>query len=473
MLRSTLHAARLAWLTTLALAAATASAPPVMAQTSAERLQPGPAGAPAAAAGLLQHARERGRLRLIVGLREPFVAEATLATPMAGAQRARIAAGQRAVLATLGALRPAEGADVDRRGEKVTLFETIPFLALGADVATLEALLADPRVASVHEDIAVPPTLAESVPLIRADQAAALGFTGAGQTVAILDTGVAKGHPMLKGKVVSEACYSTTDGVAVSLCPGGVQSSIAAGSGKPCPASIPGCYHGTHVASIAAGNTASLKGVARGAKVIAIQVFSNFSGQAKTYFSDVTRGLERVYALRNSFKIASANLSLGGGLFSSACDGGSQASIKAVIDNLRAAKIATAIASGNDGRNGLVSAPGCISTAVTVGSTTKADAISSFSNHATLVDLLAPGSSIFAALPGGNYGFLSGTSMATPHVAGAFAVLKQGKPTATVQEIQDALACTGVPVRRAGITKPRINVLAALQVLRSPAPGCR
>ena len=47
------------------------------------------------------------------------------------------------------------------------------------------------------------------MPLIKADQAAALGFTGAGQTVAILDTGVAKGHPMLKGKVVSEACYSS------------------------------------------------------------------------------------------------------------------------------------------------------------------------------------------------------------------------------------------------------------------------
>ena len=146
--------------------------------------------------------------------------------------------------------------------------------------------------------------------------------------------------------------------------------------------------------------------------------------------------------------------------------------MKAIIDNLRSAKIATAIASGNDGFNGLVSSPGCISTAVTVGSTTKSDTISSFSNHATLVDLLAPGSIIFAALPGGTFGFLSGTSMATPHVAGAFAVLKQGKPSASVQEIQDALACTGVPLSRGGITKRRIDVLAALNVLRSPAPGC-
>ena len=100
------------------------------------------------------------------------------------------------------------------------------------------------------------------------------------------------------------------------------------------------------------------------------------------------------------------------------------------------AKIATVIASGNEYANGQVNAPGCISSAVTVGSTTKANQLSDFSNHSKLVDLLAPGTNIFAAAPGGAYQSLSGTSMATPHVAGAWAVLKQAKPGASVQEIQ-------------------------------------
>ena len=109
---------------------------------------------------------------------------------------------------------------------------------------------------------------------------------------------------------------------------------------------------------------------------------------------------------------------------------------------------------------------------MTVGSTTKADQVSSFSNHAALVELMAPGSNILAAVPGGR-ARKNGTSMATPHVAGAWAILKQGKPSASVSEVLTALACTGVPVSRAGITKPRIDVLAALNVLRSPGTGCR
>ena len=323
------------------------------------------------------------------------------------------------------------------------------------------------------------PVLARSVPLIEADKAWARGFTGAGSTVAILDTGVAKTHPMLAGKVVAEACYSTTvQGSSRSLCPGGVANSTAAGSGLNCPSNVDGCYHGTHVASIAAGSSARLKGVAPGARVIAIKIFSRFDSDldcnglapcARAYTSDIIRGLERVYALRRSYRIAAANLSLGGGSYTGYCDG---SVVKAIIDRLRNAGIATAIASGNDYANGSVSWPGCISSAVTVGSTTKTDRVSAFSNHAFMVDLLAPGSDIQAAVPGG-YAFLSGTSMATPHVAGAWAILKQAKPTASVAEIQTALACTGKPIARAGITKPRIDVLPALNVLRSPANGCR
>jgi subtilisin family serine protease len=426
----------------------------------------------AVGAAVVARAESQGVVRVIVGLRDQLADEGQIGAAAASAQRARLLASQQAVLGALGG----------RGVSGVALFETIPYLALNADAAAVRRLLADPRVASVQEDVPVPPTLTQSVPLIKADQAATLGFPGTGQVVAVLDTGVAKSHAMFAGgKVVSEACYSSTvAGQSRSVCPGGVASSIAAGSGVNCPTSVSGCNHGTHVAAIAAGSSASLRGVARGAKVLAIQIFSRFDSAAfcglgprpcvLSYTSDQIKGLERVYALRATYKIAAVNMSLGGGLFAANCDSSNLAT-KAVIDRLRAARIATVIASGNNGVNGYVSAPACISTAVTVGSTTKTDQVSSFSNHAPLVELMAPGSSILAAVPGGT-AVLSGTSMATPHVAGAWAILMQAKPTATVPEVLQALACTGKATARGGVSKPRIDVLKAVNVLRSPAPGC-
>lgn len=441
----------------------------------------GPLVVPGAEA-LLDQARAKRQVRVILGLPVPMADESRLGLAEALTQGAQLRARQRALLADLGVDAQREGATAESATGAATLFDTIPFLAVSLSEAALRRALAHPGVASIQLDVPERATLAQSVPLIRADRAAALGFSGAGQTVAVLDTGVARAHPMLAGKLVSEACYSTTAaGVSTSLCPGGVSASTAVGSGANCSLGLLGCEHGTHVASIAVGNSAALKGVARGAKLIAIQVFSRFDsfdacGGAGapcilTYTSDQIRGLERVYALRKRFSIAAVNMSLGGGSFTGSCDAVEPAR-KAIIDRLRAAGIATVIASGNDGLDGAVDTPGCISTAVTVGSTTKSDQISFFSNHARMVDLLAPGSNIRAAVPGG-FAVLSGTSMATPHVAGAFAILKQAKPRASAGEIQTALACTGRPLSRAGIAKPRIDVLRALNVLRSPATGCR
>jgi subtilisin family serine protease len=443
------------------------ASPPIIAHTDRAAVAGG-ADATAARA-LLLRAETTGRLRVIVGLREPAPEESLLRVEEAVAQQARRRSRQLSLLAELGLPQVAAAQSAD----DAKLFDTIPFVALKADKAGLERLLANPQVASVQEDRLLYPTLRQSVPLTKAGGAAAQGFSGTGQVVAVLDTGVDKRHPMLVGKVVAEACYSTTvAGESTSLCPGGVPSSTAPGSGANCPASIPGCDHGTHVASISAGSSASLKGLAPGAKVIAIQVFSNIGGSLGAYTSDIIRGLERVHALRSTYKIASVNLSLGGGVSSTDCDSAEPAT-KAVIDKLRAARIATVIASGNDALDGFVSFPACISTAVAVGSTDKLDQVSFFSNHDAMVELLAPGSSIMAAVPGGMLGVKSGTSMATPHVAGAWAILKQAKPSAGVAEIQAALACTGKPVSRGGTTKPRLDVLKALNVLRSPAPGCR
>jgi subtilisin family serine protease len=197
------------------------------------------------------------------------------------------------------------------------------------------------------------------------------------------------------------------------------------------------------VAGIAAGAGASFSGVGRGASIIGVNVFARISAAAcggspclAAYTSDVIRGLEHVFSLRNTYSIAAVNMSLGGGLVASqsACDS-ANASTKAVIDNLRSVGIATVIASGNAGSATAIGEPACISTAVAVGSTTKQDGMSSFSNSSPMVDLLAPGSSITSSITGNGFGPKSGTSMSTPHVAGAWAVLKQLKPTASVTEV--------------------------------------
>lgn len=327
-------------------------------------------------------------------------------------------------------------------------FNLQPHLAADVDALTLEHLKLSPLVVSIEEDVPVPLTLAESTPQIGAVQAWSNGVTGAGQTVAVLDTGVDKTHPMLSGKVVAEACYSSNTTQSQSVCPGGVTDSTASGSGVNCATSISGCSHGTHVAGIVAGNGGSTGtyGVAPGAQIIAVQVFSYFPsyGSVMSYTSDQIKGLERVYALKDALKIASVNMSLGGGQYTANCDASNQA-LKAAIDNLRAVGIATVIASGNNGWTSAMSAPACISTAISVGAHcdagpdgsacgTGVGGIASYSNITSFVSLVAPGSYIRSSVPGNAYATYNGTSMATPHVAGAWALLRQAQPAISVTE---------------------------------------
>src|SRR5262249_44677422 len=150
---------------------------------------------------------------------------------------------------------------------------------------------------------------------------------------------------------------------------------------------------------------------------------------------------------------------------------------KPAIDNLRAIGVATVIAAGNNGLTSKLSAPGCVSTAVSVGSTTKGDVVSSFSNAASFLSLFAPGESITSSVPGGGYDTFSGTSMATPHGAGTWAVLRQALPAASVSDILTALQTTGLPItdtRFGGtVTIPRERVfqaLASMTPIANPAP---
>jgi subtilisin family serine protease len=417
-------------------------------------------------------------VNVIVTLRTGFLPEGELGSAQGvETQRASIAGAQAAVIQALSGTQAA-----------VRTFKSIPVMALRADAAALAALRASPWVESIEEDIPEPVMLAESTPLVGSAGApgtSAAGYTGAGWTVVVLDSGVDKNHPFLAGRVVTEACFSNASGTNVSLCPSGEATMLGSGAGASC--TIPGCDHGTHVAGIAAGKAysgLSFSGVAPEANIIAIQVFTRFNDSVScqgappciaTFPSDQIAALDYINTtLRWSYNIAAVNMSLGGTqTFSSACDA-SQSGRKIAIDNLRSVNIATVIASGNSSSSTGISAPACISSAISVGSTLDGgsggipvDTVSSFSNSASYLSLLGPGQLINSSIPGSSFDDFSGTSMATPHVAGAWAVLKQAAPTASVDTVLQALQNTGVSVTdsRNGITKKRIQLNGALSVL--------
>ncbi|MHC1788249.1 S8 family serine peptidase [Solidesulfovibrio sp.] len=413
----------------------------------------------------------------------------TAAQAADAALKAAITSSTDAVLASL----PKAGHTVYRT------YSALPFVAAAVNAKTLEALQADPRVTSIEIDAPIPlplPVPSESgakdgsdktapaaplfektanlnwgPPKVGADTAWSRGYTGAGWSVAILDTGIRRTHEFFAGKTIVEACFSAN-----ANCPGGTTTAYGAGSAAHYASTYQGYDHGTHCAGIATGNKAdgTVAGVAKNANLIAIQVFSITSAtKIGSWPSDQLAALNYVYSLRGTASIAAASMSLGGGSYSSPCDSASQ---KAGIDLLRAVNIATTIATGNDGYCGYIGSPACISTAIAVGASTSSDAESNFNNwSSTLQTLFAPGSGIYSATGDSDTSYASwnGTSMATPHVAGAWAILRQNRPSDSVSAILSRVLAGGTAITTpcsSGGSKPRLYVPAALHANPSSAP---
>ncbi len=407
--------------------------------------------------------KSKGEVRVIVKF---GVAKSNLYTKSAiAARKAAVTAGQNAILSSVfGSVAAA-----DRRG--VSRMRIEPMFAISVNRSELARLAADSRVTAIYRDKINRPFLTGSIPLIGANKLQKAGGTGEGFIVSIIDTGVERTHDFIHPRVVMGACFTSNAEGYVPTCKDGKTEDEGKKAGDPCTGSG-SCFHGTHVAGIAAGKLTHKAGhpgepkvgVAPKASIFAINVFSRNGTDLGAFDSDIEKALEWTLEHRVEFPgltVASANMSLGDGTQNAQnCD--ADAPLTDVINDMRAANIATAIASGNESYRDGVSYPACISNSIAVGSTTKTDVISSFSNMGELVDVMAPGSSIRSSVLDNLFGVASGTSMATPHVTGTWAALRSLHPDATVDQIEKALEKTGVPIqdtRTGGLyTKPRIQV---------------
>ncbi|MFH8974291.1 S8 family peptidase [Streptomyces sp. NPDC017890] len=301
--------------------------------------------------------------------------------------------------------------------------------ALNGYTATLseteaKRLAADPAVAAVEQNqrVSVTDTTQSNAPwgLDRIDQASLpLSGTytypdsaGSGVTAYVIDTGVRITHQQISGRAAYG--YDAVDG----------DTTAADGNG-----------HGTHVATTIAGST---YGVAKKAKIVAVRVLDN-NGSGTT--AGVIAGVD--WVTRNHSGPSVANLSLGGG---------ASATLDTAVRNSIASGVTYAVAAGNSSANASSYSPARVTEALTVGATTSTDARASYSNYGSVLDIFAPGSSITAGWHTGNTATntISGTSMATPHVAGAAAVYLAHHASATPAQVATALVNGATPGKVTG-----------------------
>jgi subtilisin family serine protease len=289
----------------------------------------------------------------------------------------------------------------------------------------------DPRVAFVEEDSIMEAVVTQNnapwgldrigqrtLPL---NGAYSYTTTGSGVNVYIIDTGIRRTHTQFGGRAVI-GFDAIGDGRNTNDCHG----------------------HGTHVAGIVGAST---YGVAKAVRLFAVRVLS-CSGSGSN--SGVIAGVN--WVTQNHIDPAVANMSLGGGI-STALDN--------AVRNSIAAGVTYSIAAGNSNTNAANSSPARVAEAITVGSSTRTDTRSSFSNFGSVVDIFAPGSSILSTWRTSDTATatLSGTSMAAPHVAGVAARFLQSNRTASPAAVRNEIVAQATLNRLTGIPSGTANRL--------------
>lgn len=289
-----------------------------------------------------------------------------------------------------------------------------------------QKLAKDPNVAYVEQDAMVSVNEIQTGPtwgLNRIDQRAPINTysyasTGNGVRVYVIDSGVRISHADFGGRASNGYDFISNDGIAED-CNG----------------------HGTHVAGTVAGKT---YGVAKDTRIVAVRVLGcDGSGS----WSGVIAGID--WVTKNRTLPAVANMSIGGSV---------STAINDAVRNSTTSGVVFAVAAGNSNADACNSSPSSTTEAITVGNVTNTDSRSSSSNYGSCLDIWAPGTNVLSTSHGSDTATatLTGTSMASPHVAGAAALLLAKNPALTPAQVGDALAgnATNGGVKNAGTGSP-------------------
>ena len=330
----------------------------------------------------------------------------------------------------------------------------------------LDKLLASPNVVAAYEDgVLHRAYMAQSLPLIGQPQAAAAGDIGSGTYVAVLDQRVDYSQPIF-GSCTSPGVPSGCKVVVAQDSPGMPNDGLGFQDN-----------HGTNVAG-------TVLSVAPGTKIISLNVFNGESANDTDIIKAIDWCIDSVRA--GTYNIVAINLSLGDHSSNANPLTTASAQYYSAFANARAAKILPVVAAGNDAHISGISLPAAVVGAVSVGavydaifgeftaptspkttctdSSTAPDLVTCFSNSASFLTLLAPGCRTDGGIQTPPY--MCGTSQATPHVAGAVAVLRSTFPSETLDQTVARLT-NGVQVtdtRGNGITKPRLSLPMALSL---------